>query len=213
MRVNINLATQPYEDARQFWFRWGGALLALCVITLGLLFITVSGWVSARNDRNLIAQREAQIAVRVKEKADAAAMMNLPQNRSIRDRSEFLNDLFQRKAFSWTLAFETLEQLMPPQLHVVSIHPAISPDNQLEIKLTVSGASRDRALELVRKMEGSQKFHQTEIDEEKFSTTQTGNEVVFNITALYVPVADATAAPATPKPVVVTPATSKQGAL
>jgi type IV pilus assembly protein PilN len=208
MRVNINLATQPYEDARQFWFRWGGAFLALMVITLGLLFITVSGWFSARKDRDLIAQREAQIAVRDKEKADAAAMMNLPQNRSVRDRSEFLNDLFQRKAFSWTQAFETLEQLMPPQLHVVSIHPEISPDNQLEIKLTVSGASRDRALELVRKMEGSQKFHQTEIDEEKFSTTQAGNEVVFNITALYVPVADAITAPAPPKPV-----NAKQGAM
>ncbi len=211
MRVNINLATQPYEDARQFWFRWGGALLALIVITLGLLFITVSGWLSARKDRDLIAQREAQIAVRDKEKADAAAMMNLPQNRSVRDRSEFLNDLFQRKAFSWTQAFETLEQLMPPQLHVVSIHPEISPDNQLEIKLTVSGASRDRALELVRKMEGSQKFHQTEIDEEKFSTTQTGNEVVFNITALYVPVADVTAAPA--PPATLKPANAKQGAM
>lgn len=208
MRVNINLATQPYEDARRFWFRWGGAVVALGVITLGLLFITVSGWLSARKDRDLIAQREAQIAVRDNEKAEAAAMMNLPQNRSVRDRSEFLNDLFQRKAFSWTQAFEALEQLMPPQLHVVSIHPAMSPDNQLEIKLTVSGTSRDRALELVRKMEGSQKFHQTEIDEEKFSTTQGGNEVVFNITALYVPAPDAAATPATIKP-----ANARQGAL
>lgn len=210
MRVNINLATQPYEDARQFWFRWGGAVVGLSVVTLGLLFITVGGWLSARKDRDLIAQRQAQIAVRDNEKAEAAALMNLPQNRSVRDRSEFLNDLFLRKAFSWTQAFEALEQLMPPQLHVVSIHPAMSPDNQLEIKLTVSGASRDRALELVRKMEGSQKFHQTEIDEEKFSTTQSGNEVVFNITALYVPAPDPAASPS---PATLKPVSAKQGAL
>jgi type IV pilus assembly protein PilN len=207
MRVNINLATQPYEDARRFWFRWGGAVAALGIITLGLLFLTITGWLSARKDRDMIAQRQAQIAVRDKEKMDAAAMMNLPQNRSTRDRSEFLNELFQRKAFSWTLAFEDLERVMPPQLHVVSIHPEMSPDNQLEIKLTVSGASRDRALELVRKMEGSQRFHETEIEEEKVSTSQGGNEVVFNITALYVPGADITPASQPTK------ADTKQGAL
>ncbi len=206
MRVNINLASQPYEDARQFWFRWGGAFIALGIITLGLIYITVSGWLSARKDQAMIEQRQAQIAVRDKEKADAAAMMNLPQNRSTRDRSEFLNDLFQRKAFSWTQAFEDLEKLMPPQLHVVSIHPEMSPDNQLEIKLTVAGTSRDRALELVRKMEGSQRFHDTEIDEEKISTSQGANEVVFNITALYIPGADAPPAP--------TPSSgTKQGAM
>ena len=187
MRVNINLASQPYEDARQFWFRWGGAVAALGIITLGLIFITLSGWLSARKDRAMMAERQAQIAVRDKEKADAAAMMNLPQNRSTRDRSEFLNDLFQRKEFSWTQAFEDLEKLMPPQLHVVSLHPEMSPDNQLEVKLTVSGESRDRAIDLVRKMESSQHFSQTEIEEEKVSTTQGSNEVVFNITALYVP--------------------------
>jgi type IV pilus assembly protein PilN len=187
MRVNTNLASQPYEDAPQFWLRWGGALLALGVLTLSLIYLTSAGWVSARQDRDLIKQREAQITVRDNQRVSAQAMMDLPQNRSTRDRSEFLNDLFQRKTFSWTRAFEDLEPLMPPQLHVVSIHPETTPDNEVQIKLTVTGASRDRALELVRKMEGSQRFQQTEIDEERISTTQGTTEVIFNITALYVP--------------------------
>ena len=46
--------------------------------------------------------------------------------------SQFLNDLFLRKAFSWTRVFEDLERVMPPRLHVVSIHPATNTDNQLE---------------------------------------------------------------------------------
>ena len=29
MRLDINLASQPYEDARQFWMRWGTAVGAL----------------------------------------------------------------------------------------------------------------------------------------------------------------------------------------
>ena len=54
MRVDINLATQPYEDARQFWLRWGSALVALGILTLLLLSMTVNGWIGARKDRQLI---------------------------------------------------------------------------------------------------------------------------------------------------------------
>ena len=139
MRVDINLATQPYEDARRFWLRWGGGVLALGILTLLLLIMTVNGWIGARRDRQIIRQYQQQSAIRDKEKADAQALMNSPQNSSTRDRSQFLNDLFQRKAFSWTKAFEDLERVMPPRLHVTSIHPELSPDNELEIKLIVDG--------------------------------------------------------------------------
>jgi type IV pilus assembly protein PilN len=188
MRVDINLASQPYEDARQFWLRWGGGLVALGILTLLLLVMTVNGWIAAGKDRQLIRQYEAQSAARDKEKADAQALLNLPQNSTTRDRSQFLNDLFQRKAFSWTKAFEDLEQVMPPRLHVVSIHPELAPDNELEIKLIVAGDSRDHALDLVSKMEASKHFHETYIDEESTNPSGvSGDTVQFHITALYVP--------------------------
>jgi len=190
MRVDINLATQPYEDSRRFWFRWGGALAALGIVTLALTYFTLRGWSDARKDRALMRQYQAQIADRDKERADAQAMMNLPQNSSTRDRSLFLNDLFYRKAFSWTQVFEDMEQVMPPRLHVVSIHPELAPGDELEIKLAVAGDSRDRALELVRKMEASQHFQQTEIEQETAQNNSGGTStdtVLFNISALYVP--------------------------
>jgi type IV pilus assembly protein PilN len=189
MRVDINLASQAYEDARVFWLRWGGGLVALGILTLLLFIMTVNGWVGARKDRQLIRQYEAQSAARDKEKADAQALLNLPQNSSTRDRSQFLNDLFQRKSFSWTKAFEDLEQLMPPRLHVVSIHPELAPDNELEIKLIVAGDTREHALDLVSKMEASQHFHETYIEEENSSPGggTSGDTVQFHITALYVP--------------------------
>ena len=100
-------------------------------------------------------------------------LLNLPQNSSTRDRSQFLNDLFQRKAFSWTKAFEDLERVMPPRLHVVSIHPELSPDNELEIKVIVAGDTREHALDLVSKMEASQHFHDTYIEEENADISNT----------------------------------------
>ena len=148
------------------WLRWGGALAALGLFTLILLYSAISGWAAARKDRGLIEQREQQIAARDLQKAKAEETLNLPANRGTRDRAQFLNDLFLRKAFSWTRVFEDLERVMPARLHVVSIHPAKAPDNQLKIKLVVAGESRDRALELVRKMESSQRFQQTQIEQE-----------------------------------------------
>jgi type IV pilus assembly protein PilN len=188
MRVDINLATRPYEDAGPLWLRWGGALAALGLFTLILLYSVFSGWAAARKDRGLIEQRQEQIAARDEQKAKAEETLNLPANRGTRDRAQYLNDLFQRKSFSWTQVFQDLEKVMPPRLHVVSIQPEKSADNQVQIKLVVAGESRDRALELVRKMESSQHFQQTQIEQESSQTGQTpGDNVQFDISALYVP--------------------------
>ncbi len=190
MRLDINLASHPYEDARRFWFRWGGALVALGMVTVWLIFYTAVGWADARKEHKLAQQYEEQIAARDKQKADAQALMNLPQNASTRDRSQFLNDLFYRKAFSWTQAFEDLEQIMPSGLHVVSITPELAENNELAIKLVVAGNSHDHALELVRKMEESQHFQQTRIESENAengSGANAGDTVKFDISALYVP--------------------------
>ena len=197
MRIDVNLASQPYEDLRRFWFRSGGALAALGILTLVLLYVTAMGWIGARKDEALIHQAERQIASRDQEKADAQALLNLPQNVSTRDRSVFLNDLFYRKAFSWTKVFEDLEQVMPPGLHVVSIRPELAP-GEMEIKLVVAGESRERALELVRKMEGSQRFQQTQIEEETSESgagLAAGDSVLFNISTLYVSEMEAAAQP------------------
>jgi len=194
MRVEINLATHPYEDARQFWFRWGGALAALGIVTLALLYFTFSGWLNARKDQALMRQYSSQIAARDAEKANAQALMNQPRNSIIRDRSEFLNDLFYRKAFSWTQVFEDLERVMPPRVHVVSIQPELESDtNEVVIKLVVAGDSHDRALELIRKMEASQRFRQTQILTENNETGNTSNPtdtIRLDISALYVPSVD-----------------------
>jgi type IV pilus assembly protein PilN len=148
----------------------------------------LAGWAAARKDRSLIALREQQIAARDQERAKAEAILNLPENRSTRDRSQFLNDLFRRKAFSWTKVFEDLERVMPARLHLVSIHPAMTPENELEIKLVVAGESQERALELVRKMESSQRFQQTQIQQWSTQPGQTpGDNVQFDISAVYVP--------------------------
>jgi type IV pilus assembly protein PilN len=187
MRLDINLASQPYEDARQFWMRWGTAVGALALLTLVLLTLDVTGWVNARRDRTAIAEKNAMIADRDRLRAEAERVLNLPQNRTTRDESQFLNQLIERKAFSWTKVLENLEKVMPPHVHLESISPQLDEDNQLGLKMTVAGDSRDRALELARRMEESQRFSQTRVDSGSAQVSPNGDTERFDIVATYVP--------------------------
>jgi type IV pilus assembly protein PilN len=190
MRVDINLATHAYEDSRQFWLRWGLGVAILGIVTLGLLAATITGWYNARTDRKKINDLRAQIAQREQEQATAEAMLNRPENRVMREKSQYLNELIARKAFSWTQAIETLERLMPAKIHLVSIAPELNEQNELAIKMVVAGEAQERAFELVRKMEGSKHFRETHIDQIQ-QGTQAGSEgVQVTILALYVPTFD-----------------------
>jgi type IV pilus assembly protein PilN len=188
MRLDINLATHAYEDARQFWIRWGTGVAVLGIVTVALLTMTILGWYNARLDRQKLNDLRAQIAERDRERADAEALLNRPENRAMRDKSQYLNELIARKAFSWTQAIEGLEKVMPPRVHLVSIQPQLNEDNQLAIKMLVAGDSTERAIELVRRMEESKHFRDTHIE----SQSQTGqpgpDSVQTQIGALYVPI-------------------------
>jgi Tfp pilus assembly protein PilN len=191
MRIDINLASQPYEDARQFWMRWGTGLAVATILTLALLAVTVSGWLTARQDHIRIAELKGLIAQRDRTRQQAEDFLNRPQNRTTRDESQFLNELIERKSFSWTRVFEDLEKVMPARVHLVSIHPELDEDNKLSIKMLVAGDSRDKALELARRMEESKHFAQTYIQSENFKTqdgrSNNVDPVQFVIAATYVP--------------------------
>jgi type IV pilus assembly protein PilN len=189
MRLDINLASQPYEDARQFWVRWGTALVAVILVTLALVAMTVSGWFSARRDHAKIAELKANIAQRDQTRKQAENFLNRPENRTTRDESQFINELIQRKSFSWTRVLENLEKVMPARVHLVSITPELDDDNQLTLKLWVAGDSRDRALDLARRMEESRRFSHTYIELESYAgeSTPGGDPFQFSIRAIYVP--------------------------
>jgi len=188
MRVNINLATQPYEDAQVFWRQWGIALVVMFLITVGLVYLAVVSYLGWRVDNQKLKQMQAQVREYDRETAQAKSILDLPQNRDIRDKSQFINELIARKAFSWTQVFSDLERIMPPRIHVVSIHPEINKDNQMEIMMVVAGESRDRALDLVRKMEQSQRFREAEVRSETANSGKDPSDSVqFEISALYIP--------------------------
>jgi type IV pilus assembly protein PilN len=139
MRVDINLASRPYEDSGPLWMRWGGALAGLGLLTVVLLYSAISGWADARKDHGLIEQRQQQIAARDLQKAKAEETLNLPANRGTRDRAEFLNDLFLRKAFSWTRVFEDLAGPIARGFHSSRQGHGQSVEDQARSRRRISG--------------------------------------------------------------------------
>ena len=185
MRLDINLSTRPYEDARVFWTRWGLAVGLLAVATLLLLGWTARNWMAAGHDRHNIAELQQMVAGRDHERIQAQSFLDLPANHSTRDQSQFLNGLIRRKSFSWTLVFEALEQVMPPNLHVVSLRPEFTEQNTMLLDMKVAGENRSAAVELVHRMEGSPRFQNAQLIGE--SELENGSAVLAQVQTIYIP--------------------------
>ncbi len=186
MRLNLNLATRPYRDVRQFLMTWGMAAAALAVITVALSVYTIYAWRQSRFTREQISQVRSEIYKLDRERAAGVALLNQPQNRDIASQASFLNGLIARRSFSLTRLFMELERMMPPRLHVISIAPSLNKHNQIEIHMLVGGDSRDQAEELVKRLEDSPSFRQPELRAESFGALSGGDRVQFDIASIYV---------------------------
>jgi len=186
MRLDINLATHPYEDAREFWTRWGAGIGVLALLTLLLIGWTVRSWSAAGRDRHNIASLQQQIAKRDQERAQAQSFLDMSANRSTRDQSQFLNGLIRRKSFSWTRVFEDLEQVMPGNLHVMSLRPEFNEQNAMLLDMRVVGDTRAAAVELVHRMEGSKHFQNAQLVTEAVGG-DTASGVTATVVATYIP--------------------------
>ena len=188
MRLNLNLATRPYEDVSSFLRRWGMYTLILALVTAGLVYFAVHNWRESRDVNRQISRMQGEIAKLDKDRAEAVIYLNKPENKVISDQSKFLNAAIQRKSLSWTRIFMDLERIMPSQLHVVSITPELNKQNQLLIHLLVAGQSSEKANELLRKMEESPSFRDAQLLNETVNKDNTkGDGVQFDITSIYVP--------------------------
>jgi type IV pilus assembly protein PilN len=83
--------------------------------------------------------------------------MHQPANVQLLAQTEALNRLFDEKAFSWTLAMENLETVLPGGVQVTTLEPVRAKDGHITLHLRVLGP-RDRAVELVRNLEHSKRF-------------------------------------------------------
>ncbi len=189
MHFKINLATQPYEDAREFFVRWTAIVAGLVVLACLLAFGAAYSFRHYRDDRANLERERNALKKLDEQQAQDLVILGSSSNRVVRDKSEFLNGLLKRKQISWTKVFINLESMMPPHIRVLSIAPGLDED-QVKLNITLGGDSRDRAAELVRRMEKSETFRHSLIVTEADSGNNAGNpgdSMRFQVSTEYVP--------------------------
>jgi type IV pilus assembly protein PilN len=157
MRISINLATRPFVELRPLFARLRLAMIVLALVAVGCFFGLRTLRARAAVATAEMNSLKAQTAAYQKERASNETRMRQPENRGVLERSQFLNALFTRKSFSWTAVMMDLEHVLPPGVQVTSIEPVVSKEGDVSIKLRVVG-DRDRAIQLVRNLETSQRF-------------------------------------------------------
>jgi type IV pilus assembly protein PilN len=157
MRISVNLATRPFVELRPLYARLRLAMGVLAVLAVLLLLALQVLNVKARTAQAKMDALKAKTARFVQERQANEARMRQPQNMAVLQRSQFLNEVFARKSFSWTAVMMDLEKVLPGGVQVTSIEPVISKEGDVNIRLRVSG-DRDRAVQLVRNLETSQRF-------------------------------------------------------
>lgn len=189
MRLNLNLATHPYEDAKRFYSQWIPLLAVLAVLALGLGWYAISGFIEYRRQNRELVELQAKIDELQRVKEEATRTLSLPENAGTRDQSMFLNYLIRQKAFSWTQVMADLEKIMPAQVKVSAIKPTLAPDGRLEFTLMVVTRKRESGLDLIRRMEGSPRFAASELRSERTQTDDKAGTVEYSmeIGALYMP--------------------------
>lgn len=177
MRITINLATRPYVELTPVLRK-----LRITIISLAVVCLALGVWMYflARKDHERQQRVDAVVHETTRfqqERAGNEARMRQPANAAELERSQFLNTLFARKAFSWTAVLMDLEEVLPTGLQVSNIEPQLAPNGDVQIRLRVAG-ERDRAVELVRNLEKSKRFLAPRLAGEAAQQTQNRNNAL-----------------------------------
>ncbi|HTM18657.1 MAG TPA: hypothetical protein VL135_17220 [Terracidiphilus sp.] len=156
MRVTINLASRQFADIAPVIKTLRTTMAALAgaaiLLLIGLYFVHGKAEAARQREHSL----DGNIAQLRQEQQRYQATMRQPDNARTLQQSETLNQFFDQKAFSWTLAMEDLETVLPAGVQVTTLEPTIK-NGQITVHMRVIGP-RDRDVQLVQNLEHSRHF-------------------------------------------------------
>jgi type IV pilus assembly protein PilN len=205
MRITINLATRPFTDLGPILKRLRVAMIVFAGVSVllgvGLYLLHHKAEQARARNHSL----DGDIAHVTHERQGYQAMMRQPENALVLNEASFLNQLFDEKAFSWTLAMEDLETVLPHGVQVTTLEPLRDKEGRITLRLRVVGP-RNADVGLLQNLERSKFFlHPTIVGEslennggpgEKLEPVSESNKVNFDLLAEYN--AEALAVPAPP---------------
>jgi len=175
VRITLNLATRPFIDVGPAMKRLRIGMIALAVFSLaalGALHLVHDKAEAARAREHSLDGAIARINY---ERQGYEAMMAEPKNARFMKEVDELNTLFDEKAFSWTMAMESLETELPGGVQVTQIEPQRSKEGQITLHLRVVGP-HDLSDDLVKNLERSKRFQSPRIVGEEAESANNPNQ-------------------------------------
>lgn len=163
MKVPVNLAREPFRHDRPVLV--GSALAALILLAALSFFVSQAVTVrrQARDTQVVLDRIDRQLAETRREQAKLDTQMRQPVNEVALDRIVMLNEIIKLKATSWTKIFSDLEKVLPPDVRVLSIRPAINSRDEVFLDMQVAANAPEQIIGFILKLEGSDAFGSTAV--------------------------------------------------
>jgi type IV pilus assembly protein PilN len=182
MRIQLNLASRPFVELGPLYLRLRILIVLLAVVAVPLWLLLATEKRKATEAQARLDAVQQRIHAIESQRQTFQASMREPQNASVLSQSQFLNQLFARKAFSWTAVMMDLENVLPSGVQVLNIDPVPTKDGKVTIRLRVSGA-HDRGVDLVRNLERSHRFLAPRLARETAENNQNGRQQIEQVSA------------------------------
>lgn len=157
LRTNLNLSSVPFINNRKFYL----VSLLLSGILCGVSYWNATQYLKVHSRKmemdQVLEKTRQQIWKLEGEEQQIRGRLLRPETADFLDTVEYVNQLIDRRTFSWTELLNDLEQVVPPNVQVVSIRPRIV-RNEFGIEITANARNSEDYVSFLSNLEASRKF-------------------------------------------------------
>ncbi|MGH9440735.1 MAG: PilN domain-containing protein [Thermoanaerobaculia bacterium] len=143
MALNLNFARKPFRDSRPI----SVTLISATVLGAVLFALNVRDALhfrdSAAGTRAEILRLNEQAAAGEESAARTRSLISTSGLKELQTEGGALNSIVRERQFSWILLLSRLERVLPGEVYLTSLAPAVGPDGSATLTLSLVGKSEE----------------------------------------------------------------------
>src|SRR5437870_1193586 len=180
---DLNLSTRPFPAYR---------LINVALAVILAVLLVLSAWQAtgfARYSRLARVIRTGEIDARVeaetlgKRVAELESPLDRPEATAKLNEIGFLNRLIARKSLSWTKLFADLEEMVPNNVHLVSLTPEFGTTGGIILRIDLEARNVGYASEFIHRLEKSPVFEGIVVSTEQKRESTPASDVTIRLSA------------------------------
>ena len=182
---DLNLSTQPFPAYRLINI----ALICILVVLTVLSVVQAAGFIRyskmAASIRSQEQENRVEAEVLGKRVAELEARIDRPESTAKLNEIGFLNHLIFRKDLSWTKLFGILEEMVPENVHLISLSPDIGKDGKVTLQFELRARSIQDVKQFLERVEQSPLFEKIIVTVEEKREPTLSTDVDLMLSAVY----------------------------